>query len=229
MIHQRGELHQRLVLQEAEALETVGCRHLAAQVDVVVRAQATRLLCSMDGIAQRAHFLAGHFGVLIKAHPQSIKDCGDAGRGNLRVVRLHCSHRVPTDARTRSVMALEVIGVKLDESGQKVVAVEVGPFGGCVFRDFLDLPIEDDDGAAYGPVGQDDARVGEDLLVGHHVTSSCETLAGGREAMNGMGDERCLFDRLDRQNQLRDLDRVRCCSEMRAQCLFDLLGIRRGH
>ena len=60
-----------------------------------------------------------------RAHAQAVEHGRDAGRGDLRVVRLDRGDHVPAHARTRRVVHLEMIGVQLDEARHEDVAADV--------------------------------------------------------------------------------------------------------
>ena len=67
-------------------------------------------------------------GVGIGADAERIEDGGDAGGGDLGVVGDHRAQRVPADLRPRSEVALEMIGMELDQARDDGVAghVEAG-------------------------------------------------------------------------------------------------------
>ena len=126
MIHQRGEAHALVGLVEAEALEAIRRRDLAAEVDEVLGAQPARSHGRVDRrIAQLAESPRLHAAVVVEPDAERIEHGGDAGGRDLRVMRLHGGDRVPAHAGTRRVVALEVIGMEFDEARQQVVAVEI--------------------------------------------------------------------------------------------------------
>ena len=77
-------------------------------------------------------------------------------------MRLDGGDRVPADARAGRVVALEVVGVELDQTGDQPVAVEVDAGSartGIVDRG--DRAAADDDVAIDDLAGQDDASIAE--------------------------------------------------------------------
>ena len=133
----------------------------------VLGAKPTFLGASHDRIGERTHLsrleiVQPHAGV--RAHAQAVEHGRDAGGCDLRVVRLDRGTLVPAHAGPWVVMRLQMIGVKLYEARQQVVALQIlaGSVGGEAGSDPGDAPILDCDVAAHDLVGQHDAGVSKD-------------------------------------------------------------------
>ncbi len=82
-------------------------------------------LAVLDRRGQRAHVGRLELGIVVHADAERIEDGGDPRRGDLGVMGLHGGDRVPADARARRIVALEVVGVELDQARDQPVAVKV--------------------------------------------------------------------------------------------------------
>ena len=78
-----------------------------------------------DRVAEDLHVLGGQLRILVHADPQRVEHGGDAGGGDLGVMGVGGRGRVPAHLRARRVVALEMVGVKLDQAGQQPVALEI--------------------------------------------------------------------------------------------------------
>ena len=125
VVHQRGDADAGVVLEGGEAFEHVRRRDLAAEVDEMLGAEPALPLAVLDRRGKRAHVGRLELGVVVHADAERIEDGGDPRRGDLGVMGLDRGDRVPADARARRVVALEVVGVELDQTGDQPVAVEV--------------------------------------------------------------------------------------------------------
>ena len=82
-------------------------------------------LAVLDRRGERPHVRRLELAVVVHADAERIEDGGDPGGGDLRVMGLDRGDRVPADARARRVVALEVVGVELDQPRDQPVAVKV--------------------------------------------------------------------------------------------------------
>ncbi len=166
VVHQRSDPHQPVALERHEALDAIRRRHLAAQVDVMLGAQPPGLDTDVDGGAQPREILRRHAAVVVEPDAQRVEHRGDPGSRDLRVMRLQRRERVPAHAGARRVVALHVVGVKLDEARQQIVALEVDA-AGKRRADIGDPALLDLHRTQDHFVPEHDAGIGEDQRVGH--------------------------------------------------------------
>ena len=125
VVHQADHAHQRVVGDSVEQRQHVQRRHLAAQVQEVLGLQQV-------GAVQRIEIdhavLEGADALLVEAEiaeAERVEHRGDAGGGALRIMRDHGGARRPARQRARLHLALQVVGVDIDDAGDQVVAVQV--------------------------------------------------------------------------------------------------------
>jgi hypothetical protein len=150
VVHQRDETHQRAFVQPAEFLDGVRALDLAAQVEKVVAAQAPAAAGVGDGVGERgggAAVAAGRAGV---ADAERVQHRGDAGGGELGVVRDEGRQRRPEHLRSRVDVPLKVVRVELDEARDEVVALQIERLAALAGRNL------DDPSAARGERPHDD-------------------------------------------------------------------------
>ena len=167
MVHQRNETNVRIVFEVLEMIEHIVGGDLAAQVDEVIGAQPVLALCRLDGIGHVAHFAVLEAAVLVGAHTQAIEDGGDAGRDDLRVMRLDRRRLVPANARARRIMRFQMIGMQLDQAGDQIVALEILADVGTAFGNVGNPAVADQYRTVKNLVLENDAGVGEDGFFGH--------------------------------------------------------------
>ena len=128
-----------MVRDRIEQLQHVVRRHLAAQVQEVVRLQQLGVRQRVeigDAVAERADTLLVEAQI---AEAQRVEHGGHAGGGTLRVMRHHRRARRPARQRARLHLAFQIVGVHVDDAGNQVVAVHVDAPGnaerpGCTSR-----------------------------------------------------------------------------------------------
>ncbi len=112
-----------------KGLEIVGGRlaaDLAAQVIEVIRAQKVPVGGVVDGLHQLLDMPGDAVVVILDlADPEGVEHGRDARCGNLSVVRDDGRQARPLDPRPGHDMALQVVGVELDQPGNKVIAIQV--------------------------------------------------------------------------------------------------------
>ena len=98
----------------------------------------------------------------VDADAHAIAHRGDAGRRDLPVVRQHRRLRRPAHLRPRLELALEIVGVQLDQARQQIVAVEVDRVrrGAPGRQDLLDHAPIDHDAALDDRIRGDDPGIG---------------------------------------------------------------------
>ena len=131
---------------------------------------------ALPGGAKRIH----HFGqashtdavVVEVAGRQGVEHGGDPRRRDLRIVRQHRRQRRPGHARPGREVALQIVGVQIDQTRKKPVASDIDRAGRTAsgFPDVGDFAAAHAQRAVDRIVGQDDPRVGQDLFVRHAAT-----------------------------------------------------------
>ena len=86
----------------------------------------------------------------------------------------------PLDTRPRQVLGFEIVGMKLDEPGQQIVAAEI--LAARRRRDIANDRIADHHRTARHAVGQHDPRIGENRF-GLHVISRRFNLTANSEPL----------------------------------------------
>ena len=97
----------------------------AAEMDEVLGPQAPAVLGLKYRRAQRHGLASRAINRLEASRPQRIEDGCDAGRGDLRIMRHDRRDGRPGYAGARHVVALKMIGMKLDEAWNQIVTVNV--------------------------------------------------------------------------------------------------------
>ncbi len=147
-----------------EQRQHVQRRNLAAQVQEVFGLQQV-------GIVERIEIdhaiLEGAHPLLVKpevAETERVEHGGDAGGGALCVVRDHRRARRPARQRARLHLALQVVGMGIDDARDQVVAVEVvgGKCGGAAGLHVGDAPVPHHERSVQRCIGQDQDGIGED-------------------------------------------------------------------
>ncbi|WP_108257683.1 ferredoxin reductase domain-containing protein [Mangrovicoccus ximenensis] len=128
VVHQADQPH---AVGRAEAVELrqqrLG-RDLGAQMQEMADLQRARIVHRQDLVAE----LAGIFAVsgiaariAERPHPHRVEDRGDAAGGQLGVMRHHRGMVRPVHPRARRDMALEIVGMQLDQPGRDDVALAI--------------------------------------------------------------------------------------------------------
>ncbi len=167
VVHQRDQAHIGRLHQRLRILHHAVRRHLAAQMHMVLGAQQAGLARLLDGGRQQRR-VAGHLdGALVRPDAQGIEHGGDAGAGDRRVIGGHRREGVPHHPRARIEMALDMVGMQLDEAGQQVVAAHVQRRARRgALADLGDAPVTHHQMPVPHLVGQHEACIGEHRL-GH--------------------------------------------------------------
>ena len=163
VIHQGGQSHLRMVLDQHERVQAVGSRDLAPQMDVVLGPQAASAGPGRNRIGEEAHLVGTDIGILVHSDPDGIKHRCDPGGSDLGIVRLHGCSRVPAHLGARRVVGFQVIGVQLNEAGDQIVPVQILARASR-FADIGDDPAIDADRSQPYLVGEHDPGVGEDKI-----------------------------------------------------------------
>ena len=125
VIHQREQPHLGAADQRPRLVDHVGHRHLAAQVQEMIRPQHVGVARRRDGVGEQRRLAADFVGAFLAPDAQRIQNRRDAADGELAVIRNHRRYRVPMHLGTRHVVRFDVIGVKLDKAGDDEVACHV--------------------------------------------------------------------------------------------------------
>ena len=122
MVHQRDQADARVADKGLEQLDRVRRRQFAAHVQQVLGAQEPVLGRAANGVDDFAPALAAQ-GILVGiADPEGVEYCGDARSRDFGVMRQERRQRGPAHLRARHQVALEVVGMELDQPGQEEIA-----------------------------------------------------------------------------------------------------------
>jgi hypothetical protein len=191
VVHQRDQRHARMAVEGLEQLDGVGRGQLAAHVQVVVRTQQVFLAAVVERGERLVPGAAAQALGVGLADAQRVEDGGDAGGGHLGVVRQQRGHLGPLHLRARHQVALEVVGVHLDQAGQQVVALEVdGGHAGVAVVQRGDAAVHHRETALHQLVRQHHAGVGE-----HHRSAHWRTSAPCAAVLFDLGAARRLTPR----------------------------------
>jgi len=165
VVHQADQPHQRVVGDRRQAVLHVFRRQLAAQMEEVLRLQLGRQRRDVGDALGRG-LLAGDIEAEV-AEAQRVQHRGDAGRGALRVVGNQRRTRGKTRLRPRLDLALEIVGVQVDQAGQQIIAGAIDRCGRSRRRvvDRRDDAAPGADTAVNDLIGQNQPRVGEDQVL----------------------------------------------------------------
>ena len=114
-----------MVRNRIEQLQHVVRRDLAAQVQEMLGLQQIGIRQRVeidDAVAERADALLVEAQI---AEAQRVEHGGHAGGGALRVMRHHRRARRPARQRARLHLALQIVGVHIDDARDQVVAVHI--------------------------------------------------------------------------------------------------------
>ncbi len=125
VVHQRDQRQAFMPVEGLEQVDGVVRRQLAAHVQVVVGAQHVFGGTGVQRLQHRVPRRATQAFVVGVAHTQRVKHGSDTGGGDLGVVRQQRRHLGPLHLGARHQVALEVVGVHLDEAGHEEVAFQV--------------------------------------------------------------------------------------------------------
>ena len=125
VIHERDDMDRVALGISLRLLDHVGRGDFAAQMREVFGTQESGRGGGLNGIGERPQILAERREVGIGAGAERIVDRGDTGGGDLRVVGDHSAERVPADLWPRGEVALEMIGMELDQAGDDGVASQI--------------------------------------------------------------------------------------------------------
>ena len=167
MVHQRNETDLRIVFKFHEMIQHVVGRDFAAQMDAMIGAKPVFPGGLRQGVCHVAHLALLEAAILVRSHAQAIKDGGDTGGDDLRVMRLDRRHFQPADPGARRVMRFQMVGMQFDQAGDKIIAFEILAGAAGAFRDIGDLAVADQDRTVENLVLKDDAGVGENGFYGH--------------------------------------------------------------
>ena len=174
MVHERDDLHPRMIGEVGKGVEQISMAELGAQMDEMLapqRASGGRLIECPNEVAQGNR--PGRVPPEI-ADRQRVADRGDAGGRDLGIVCHHGAGQWPGDTGARRDMFLEIVRMEFDHPGQdEIVATVDGAVGDAPSRaEFSDASATDDECAGHDLRREDDARIGEDRLVTHAALST---------------------------------------------------------
>ena len=186
MVHQRSQANAFVIFEIGKAFEAIGRGHLAAQMDEMIGAQPVMADAVLDRVGELAHIRRGHLEIVVEADAQCVEDSGDAGGGNLGVMREHCGEGVPAYLGARRIVPLKMVGMQFDQAWYQEVAAHVLAGARRPRRNVGDYAIADCERAFDDFVGQHDARIGENQFGRHFRQSFCGCGGAVRSrAMNG--------------------------------------------
>ena len=168
MVVDRQQADQRQVDPAIDGFDRVVGRDLAAQVQPVLGARHAPLARLADRFDHARAVLHPVGVAAYVAQRQRIEHRGDAGGGDLRVVRHDRGSRRPVHAGARREVLLQLSVCSSTRPGTQIVALEVDVGGvAAALADVDDEAVAHHDGAVELGVGGDDAGVGEDDLGAH--------------------------------------------------------------
>ena len=155
MVHERHEPDEG-ILDEGREVRQTTCSVLTSQRmwKKCSARQEPGGLRAPDRLGERSRIARPLEGVHHVAHRQTVEDGGDAGGGELGVVRHHRREDRPLDLRPRHRVLLQHVGVELDQPGEERVALEVEGAAHAGIRpggDVRDDATRDVDGAREAP------------------------------------------------------------------------------
>jgi hypothetical protein len=177
MVVDRQQADQRQVDPAIDGFDRVVGRDFAAQMEPVLGPRHAPLAHRADRFDHACAVLDPVGVTADVAQRQRIEHRGDAGGGDLRVVRHDRRHSRPLDAWSRREVLFHVVGMQLDEPRHEIVALQVDGAGvAAALADIDDVAVAHHDGAVELGVGGDDAAVREDDLGTHACAPGKATL-----------------------------------------------------
>ena len=125
MIHQGCHPYAVVAVEKREAGGAVWRRNLAAKMDEMIGPQPVLPDTVLDGVGELAHFQGRHVGVVVETHAKRVEHRRYSGGGNLCVMGKNSRNWVPADFRPRCVMSFQMVGVKLDQARDQIVALQI--------------------------------------------------------------------------------------------------------
>ncbi len=147
-----------------EHLDHATIGDLAAHVQQMICAQQTASAGGANALDHRHQDFVALWIAQAGADADGVEHGGDARRNDLRVMRHRRQHGVEIHAGARHDMLLQAVGMKVDNTGHQIVAIEVDRAGGRArtLGDIVDTAMGDMDGALDHLFGKDDLSVGQD-------------------------------------------------------------------
>ena len=125
VVHERHDAHMRVPGQRVEHVRHAFGGEFAAQVQQMLCPQQAALARHVDGLQHVLQLFGAIAARLHLAQRQRVEHGGDAGGGDLRVVRQHRGQTGPLHAGAGIEMLLQIVGVQFHQSGQQPVLLPV--------------------------------------------------------------------------------------------------------
>src|SRR5262249_6269699 len=174
VVHERDQAQQRILYERSEVSHHELGADLAAQMEMVIGAEAARVLSCAHRLDERARVAWPLPAVDEIAHGEAVQDGGDAGRRELGIVGEHGRGYRPQHPRPRRQMLFQHVGVELHEAGHEEIPFEVEAAGARARPrgDVRDDVVHRADAAAETVVSGDHPGVGDDELSPHAASAS---------------------------------------------------------
>jgi hypothetical protein len=172
MIHDRDQLDEVIFVELVEGRQAVISGDFTAQMDEVISPQGAFINTALEGVGHGLHVVIGKISVMIDADTQGVEHGSDARRGNLGIMGQHGGHGAPAHLRARRIVALDMIGVQLNEAGQQIFSVHVlsGPVQSrrqCPFGNVINHAVTNVDVTVNNLIPRDNGSILQKQIVLH--------------------------------------------------------------
>ncbi len=125
VIHHREQPQPLIVDQRLEQVDQAAIADFAAPMEIMVRLERPRRHLVLDGLAHFIEKLDARRAAVNLAHAERIEDGRDPGGGDFAVMTENRGIAGPECARPRHDVALEIVGMQLDETGNDEIALAI--------------------------------------------------------------------------------------------------------